>query len=172
MPTTSLDELFDVVDEEDRVLRQERRGVVHRDHLFHRAVHIFVFNSAGQLYLQRRSLSKDSAPGRWVSSCSGHVDVGEDYDAAAKRELAEEIGLTDPAGLERVFKEKPCSPTGNEFVWVYRCHSEGPFLLDPDEVIEGQWIDLDALARWLAASPRDFAWSFCHVWERYQALDS
>lgn len=172
MPKTCLDEWFDVVDEADQVIRQEQRGIVHRDHLFHRAVHIFVFNEAGQLYLQRRSLSKDSAPGRWVSSCSGHVDVGEDYDAAARREMAEEIGLQNPLQLERVFKERPCPATGNEFVWVYRCESEGPFQLDPDEVIEGQWIDLEALDRWLAASPRDFAWSFCHLWERYRSLAS
>lgn len=171
MPETSADELFDVVDSEDRVLRQEKRGVVHRDGLFHRAIHVFVFNQAGQLYLQRRSLTKDSAPGKWVSSCSGHVDSGEDYDVAARRELKEEIGLADPEELEPVFKEQPCKPTGNEFVWVYRCVSEGPFVLDPDEVIEGQWIDLDALKAWLNESPRDFAWSFCHLWEKYQSLN-
>ena len=87
-------ELFDVVNSEDVVLRSAERAVVHREQLLHRAVHVFVFNAAGQLYLQRRSLNKDTAPGKWVSSCSGHVDSGEDYDAAAPRELAEEIGLT------------------------------------------------------------------------------
>ncbi len=167
MPT---EELFDVVDAEDRILRQETRSVVHRERLLHRAVHVFVFNSAGQLYLQRRSLTKDSAPGKWVSSCSGHVDSGEDYDVAARRELGEEIGLYEPEGLERVFKEPACAPTGNEFVWVYRCHSEGPFTLDPEEVIEGQWIDLDALEHWLDESPRDFAWSFTHLWGKYRDL--
>lgn len=170
MPKTRVDELFDVVDSEDRILRQEKRAVVHRDGLFHRAIHVFVFNQAGQLYLQRRSLSKDSAPGLWVSSCSGHVDIGEDYDVAARRELEEEIGLTEPEALRRVFKERPCKPTGHEFVWVYRCQSEGPFVLDPDEVIAGQWIDLSALNGWLVESPRDFAWSFCHLWEKFQRL--
>lgn len=172
MPETRLDELFDVVDQNDCVLRQETRGVVHRDGLFHRAVHVFVFNARGELYLQRRSLTKDSAPGRWVSSCSGHVDSGENYDQAARRELAEEIGLSEPAAFEGVFKEPPCRATGHEFVWVYCCRSEGPFELDPDEVIEGQWIGLEALEKWLEASPRDFAWSFCHLWERYRARHS
>ena len=89
MPVT---DIFDVVDRSDNVLRQESRSVVHREELLHRAIHVFVFNKAGQIYLQRRSMGKDTAPGKWVSSCSGHVDAGEDYDEAAGRELIEEIG--------------------------------------------------------------------------------
>ena len=164
------EELFDVVDAEDTVLRTEIRSVVHREKLMHRAIHIFVFNVAGQLYLQRRSLTKDSAPGKWVSSCSGHVDSGEDYDIAAPRELAEEIGLTDPVNLTRVFKESPCKQTGQEFVWVYRCEAEGPFKLNADEVSDGQWIDIEALNAWIERAPRDFAWSFTYLWEKYSGL--
>ena len=124
-------DIFDVVDRSDKVLRQELRAVVHREKLLHRAVHVFVFNKAGQLYLQRRSMAKDTSPGKWASSCSGHVDSGEDYDKAAGRELIEEIGLHNPVDLKRLFKEAPCESTGNEFVWVYSCQSEGPFILDP-----------------------------------------
>jgi isopentenyl-diphosphate delta-isomerase len=164
------EELFDVVDAEDNVLRVETRSTVHGEKLMHRAVHIFVFNAAGQLYVQCRSLTKDSAPGKWVSSCSGHVDSGEDYDIAAPRELAEEIGLVEPEGLTRVFKESPCKQTGQEFVWVYRCEAEGPFTLNAEEVSDGKWIDLDVLNAWIEGSPRDFAWSFTYLWEKYNAL--
>ena len=167
-PTMSAEELFDVVDAQDRVLRPEARTVVHQNGLLHRAIHIFVFNSKGELYLQRRSMSKDSAPGKWVSSCSGHVDSGEDYDAAAYRELGEEIGLYDPIDMEPVFKEPACRATGNEFVWVYHCNSEGPFVLDPHEVSDGKWIEIDALNRWIESRPRDFAWSFTHLWAKYR----
>lgn len=163
-------ELFDIVDAHDHVLGQESRSIVHREQLFHRAVHVFVFNEAGQLYLQRRSMTKDTAPGKWVSSCSGHVDSGEDYDTAARRELGEEIGLYEPEGLERVFKEAPCKQTGYEFVWVYTCRAEGPFVLDPIEVSEGQWIEMKHLNNWLKERPRDFAWSFSHLWAKYQGL--
>lgn len=166
--TMSVTDIFDVVDSNDEVLRQEPRAIVHREHLLHRAVHIFVFNDAGQLYLQRRSMTKDSAPGKWVSSCSGHVDMGEDYDEAALRELIEEIGLHNPGNLQRIFKESPCKQTGYEFVWVYTCHSEGPFVLDPSEVIEGQWIDVVHLNNWLKERPRDFARSFSHLWAQFQ----
>jgi len=89
-----MSELFDVVDDQDRILRQEPRADVHRQRLLHRAVHILVFNSQGEVYLQRRSAKKDTYPNRWTTSCSGHVDAGEDYDTAAIRELAEELGLT------------------------------------------------------------------------------
>jgi len=160
-------DIFDVVDMNDEVLRQEPRSVVHREKLLHRAIHVFVFNEAGQLYLQRRSMTKDTAPGKWMSSCSGHVDTGEGYDEAARRELIEEIGLHDPVDLQRIFKEAPCKQTGYEFVWVYTAQSEGPFVLDPIEVIEGQWIDLSHLKNWLKERPRDFAWSFSYLWEKY-----
>jgi isopentenyl-diphosphate delta-isomerase type 1 len=170
MSATNSKELFDVVDADDQVLRVESRSTVHREKLFHRAVHIFVFNSKGELYLQRRSMTKDTAPDKWVSSCSGHVDSGEDYDQAAPRELAEEIGLHASDGLERVFKDAPCKQTGYEFVWVYRCHAEGPFKLDPTEVSEGQWIEIKHLNNWIKERPRDFAWSFVYLWEKYQNL--
>lgn len=168
--STRSTELFDVVDANDRVLYTESRDVVHRDNLMHRAIHVFVFNAAGQLFLQRRSLNKDTAPGRWVSSCSGHVDAGEDYDSAALREMGEEIGLYQPQNLQRIFKEDPCRQTGNEFVWVYTCCSEGPFTLDPSEISEGQWIDQDALRHWMRERPRDFAWSFVHLWAIFEGL--
>ncbi len=86
-------ELFDVVDDQDHVLRQEPRADVHRQRLLHRAVHVLVFNSKGEVYLQRRSAKKDTYPHRWTTACSGHVDAGEDYDTAAVRELQEELGL-------------------------------------------------------------------------------
>src|ERR1700679_1901927 len=89
-------DVFDVVDEHDRVLHQETRDEVHRRRLLHRAVHILVFNSRGDIYAQRRSATKDTYPGRWTTSCSGHVDAGEDYNHAAFRELAEELGLELP----------------------------------------------------------------------------
>jgi len=164
MPVT---DIFDVVDLSDKVLRQEPRSVVHREKLLHRAVHVFVFNQAGQLYLQRRSMTKDTSPGKWMSSCSGHVDTGEDYDDAAPREMVEEIGLHDPVNLKRIFKEAPCKQTGYEFVWVYTCESEGPFVLDPTEVIEGQWIEIKHLNNWLKERPRDFAWSFSYLWAKF-----
>lgn len=162
------EELFDVVDANDNVIDVKPRAEVHHLKLAHRAIHVFVFNQAGQLYLQRRSLKKDSAPGKWVSSCSGHVDSGEDYEVAAIRELGEEIGLFSPDALEPILKTTPCVQTGQEFVWLYRCFSEGPFELDPEEVLEGCWVSLPELEAWITETPRDFSWSFIFLWEKYK----
>ncbi|MCU0750932.1 MAG: 16S rRNA (adenine(1518)-N(6)/adenine(1519)-N(6))-dimethyltransferase RsmA, partial [Akkermansiaceae bacterium] len=73
------DEIFDVVDENDQVIAQERRADVHARDLRHRAVHVFVSNKYGEIFLQKRSRLKDKHPGVWDSSASGHLDTGEDY---------------------------------------------------------------------------------------------
>src|SRR5215472_10054324 len=87
------EEIFDVVDEHDRVVAQAPRSVVHAQKLLHRAVHIFVLNSRGELLLQKRSATKDEYPLCYTSSASGHLSAGETYETAAPRELAEELGL-------------------------------------------------------------------------------
>ncbi|MGB0289686.1 MAG: NUDIX hydrolase [Opitutales bacterium] len=161
------EERFDVVNTEDEVVGIKTRAEVHRLGLRHRAVHVFVFNAAGEIFLQRRSMNKDSAPGKWVSSCSGHVDSGEDYDPAARRELGEEIGLYEPLEFARIFKVEARRETGNEFVWLYTCKAEGPFVLDPHEISEGKWVSLEDLEAWIDARPRDFSWSFLYLWEKY-----
>ena len=163
-------EILDVVDANDIISCSEPRSVVHRDGLLHRAVHIFVFNAEGQLFLQRRSMLKDSAPGKWVSSCSGHVDSGETYIRAALRELYEEIGLVPTKRLMEVFRVKACEQTDQEFVTVYRCTAEGTFTLDSDEISEGCWIDQDELNDWMSSTPVDFAKSFIYIWNQYCAL--
>ena len=81
-----------MVDLDDQVVSHAPRREVHARKLLHRAVHVLVHDHNGRLFLQRRSLSKDTFPGCWDSSCSGHVDAGEDYPIAARRELVEELG--------------------------------------------------------------------------------
>ena len=82
-------------------------------------------------------MQKDTAAGKWDSSSSGHLDTGEDYDTCARRELREEIGLVVTETPSRLFKIGACLETGWEFCWVYRCHSEGPFALNPEEIERG-----------------------------------
>ena len=161
------DERFDVVDTQDAVIDVKSRSEVHREGLRHRAIHVFVFNAAGEIFLQRRSMTKDTAPGKWVSSCSGHLDSGEEYDPAARRELGEEIGLFEPEHFARVFKVNACRETGQEFVWLYRCEAEGPFKLDPEEISEGKWVSPAELKDWIHSRPREFSWSFLYLWQKY-----
>ncbi len=158
------DELFDVVDEADRVIGQATRAEVHRKNWWHRAVHAWVFNAAGEVFLQKRSHLKDLAPGRWDSSCSGHLDSGEGYDGAVVRELAEELGLRLDGVPERLHFEAAGAATGWEFVWVYRLQHEGPFQLHPAEIECGEWRQPAGVTAEIRRNPAKFAPAFAHLW--------
>jgi isopentenyldiphosphate isomerase len=162
------EEIFDVVNERDEVIGRRPRHEVHRLGLMHRAVHVLVFNSAGQLFLQKRSMSKDRQPGLWDSSSSGHVDSGEEYDACAIREVREEIGLKLDSPPQRLFKLAASPETDQEHVWVYRCQSEGPFQLDLNEIERGQWFSSADISSWIQRSPQDFASALLVIWPRVQ----
>ena len=158
------EEIFDVVNERDEVIDRQPRREVHRLGLLHRAVHVLVFNARGQVFLQKRSMSKDTSPGLWDSSSSGHLDSGEDYDYCAVRELREEIGLVIERAPERLFKVSACVETGQEFVWVYRLESEGPFTLHTDVIERGGWCDPGKVTEWVAKKPEEFASAFRLIW--------
>ena len=160
------EEIFDVVNERDEVIDRRPRREVHRLGFKHRAVHVLVFNSRGEVFLQKRSMKKDTAAGLWDSSSSGHVDSGEDYDACAVRELREEIGLRAIQTPKRLFKIDASLETGWEFCWVYRCESEGPFELHPDEIECGDWFAPEKVTRWIVEKPGDFASSFRWIWKK------
>jgi isopentenyldiphosphate isomerase len=137
------EEIFDVVNDRDEVIDKATRSDVHRRGLMHRATHVLVFNSKGEVFLQKRSLKKDRQPGLWDSSASGHVDSGEEYDACAVRELREELGLDVRTPLQRLFKLGASAETDQEHVWVYRCEAEGPFQLNAEEIERGDWFTVE-----------------------------
>ena len=159
------EEIFDVVNERDEVIGQKARSEVHRLGLRHRAIHLLVYNSKGELFLQKRSTKKDCFPNTWDSSASGHLDSGENYDACILREPKEELGLELKQPPERLFKINACMETGQEFVWIYRLYHEGPFQLDPEELSDGGWFSKKKIADWIAKDPKDFAPAFVLIWQ-------
>ncbi len=160
------EEIFDVVNARDEVVGRMTRAEVHRLGLMHRAVHVLVFNRAGEVFLQKRSLLKDRQPGLWDSSASGHVESGEDYDTCAIRELQEELGLRLADKPQRLFKLAASPETDQEHVWVYRCRAEGPFTLPPEEIETGDWFAPGKVSAWMRRRPQDFASAFRHLWPR------
>ncbi|HUX13733.1 MAG TPA: NUDIX domain-containing protein [Spirochaetia bacterium] len=133
------DEQLDLVDEQDRVVGMVLRSDAHGDPaLIHRVAHVLVFNSAGDLYLQKRSSRKDVQPGKWDTSVGGHVDLGETYHAAALRETAEELGVT---GAELTFMHKYLHRNAyeSEYVSTFKLVWDGPIVFDSNEIEEGRF---------------------------------
>jgi len=157
-----------VVDEADRVVRQATRSEVHARRLWHRAVHVFVFNELGELFLQTRSSSKDSFPGRRDSSASGHLNTGEDYDDGAVREISEELGLNVAAvRLRKLFKIPACAETGWEFVWSYSMQTDESPQPNAQEIESGAFLAPSVIRTMLARQPDEFAPSFRRVFEEF-----
>jgi isopentenyl-diphosphate delta-isomerase type 1 len=143
-------EILEVVDHEDRVIGTERRGVVHARGLMHRSAQVLLFNSSGELFLQKRSMNKDEFPGLWDSSAAGHLAPGESYHQCALRELEEELGIRHRGGLKELFRIPASANTGYEHCTVFRCTSDSPVILQEQEVDEGKWLSPGEMDRWVA----------------------
>lgn len=163
-------EIFDVVDENDCVIGQATRAEVHRKKLFHRAVHILVSDADGNVILQKRSLAKDTAPGLLSTSCAGHVDAGETYDSAARRELEEELGIPprETKNLKFLFAMPPQEQLGWEFIRVYRLNYAGTLKPNPAEIDSLAAFSPENIDREIRERPEIFAESFRLVWKKFR----
>ncbi len=169
-------ELLDVVDAADQVVAQRSRGDVHKLRLMHRSVHVLVFNARGELLLQKRSMQKDECQGMWDSSCAGHVESGQSYEETAPRELAEELGLSNQAELDALFKMPATEDNGLEFAMVYRTQHEGPFTFAEDEIDEVAWFSAEQVDEWVADTTaskpgheQSLTSGFCEIWQCYRS---
>jgi isopentenyldiphosphate isomerase len=127
------EELFDIVNEAGEITGRATREEAHRDpSLLHRVVHVIVTDRMGRILLQKRSMSKDVAPGKWDTSVGGHVDAGEEVAAAVRRELREELGLDFPP--VHLYDWICRSARESELVSTWRLVHEGPFRFPPGEI--------------------------------------
>jgi isopentenyldiphosphate isomerase len=128
------DELLEVVDYEGRIIGVAKRGEIHGNpSLVHRVVHVLVFNKKGELLLQKRSINKDVAPGKWDTSVGGHVGIGEDLLTASKREMFEELGINkgDP---EYLYKYIHTNSYETELVYTFRYFYDGKIYYNKKEI--------------------------------------
>ena len=143
-------ELVDIVDDDDRVIATVTRAEMRAGRLLHRAVSIAVHGSDGRLLVHRRADTKDVWPGMWDIAAGGVVAAGEDYDTAARRELAEELGVQAGVlvllGAGR-FVDDAVAMIGR----AYRTVHDGPFTFTDGEIAEVRWVDRVALSALMAA---------------------
>lgn len=152
-------EYFYVVDEKDNVVGKATREECHSENgLIHRSVYIFVLNDENEVFIQRRSMSKDLYPGYYTGSATGHVDYGEDYDESARRELKEELGIDAP--LRRIGKVKSFSEDEREISVLYICRHNGPVKFNRKEITEGAFLSIEDIKRSLETGERKFAYGF------------
>lgn len=141
-------EMFPLIDEEGNVVGQATRRYCHngKSMALHPVVHLHLLDKEGRLYLQKRSMKKDIAPGRWDTSVGGHVDVGESLEQAVVREAREELGLhIDVRNCRFLFQYIWQSSRERELVTAFCIEYEGTPEPDHDEVDEGRYFTLDEL---------------------------
>ena len=162
------DELLDVVDGDDNLVEVRRRGDIHRLGLMHRAIHILLFNSQDELFLQKRAMQKDENPGLWDSSAAGHLDSGEDYLQCAVREIGEELGITTNPEMKFLFKLPPAKSNGFEHSVIYHAVYDGPLKLQVEEIDEGLWIDSHEMDARVRRDDPILTEVLKQIWKRYR----
>lgn len=138
-------EIFDIVDKDGNIIGEATREEAHTNpELIHRVVHCWIFNQEGQVLMQKRAETKELFPGFWDMSCGGHFSKGEDDTQTLKRELEEELGITEyKSGL--VTKMIIAQEKQTELIYLYYAFVNKPasyFKLQEGEVAEIQWMDL------------------------------
>lgn len=160
-----------IVNKKDKVIGAEERRFLIKKGLIHRIVRVLLFNSKGQVFLQKRSPNKDTWPNKWDQSIGGHVNEGEDYDNAVKREAKEELGI-DGVEFKKVVKFYTEDKTGNHlkkrFNMLYEGIYDGEVSLQGDEISEGGWFDMAEADRWMKQKPNDFTPGCIKTFKKYR----
>jgi isopentenyldiphosphate isomerase len=139
------EEIFPIVNAEGEVIGSATRTECHSGtFILHPVVHLHIFNSQGDLYLQKRVVTKKIQPGKWDTAVGGHIDYGEIVEEALLRETREELGVRDFTP-EFLMCYEFRSTVEAELVYVYKCVYSGKFNLDPVEVSEGRFWSWDEI---------------------------
>lgn len=149
-----------IVDRNDKLIGAKEKDIAIKNGLIHRIVRIFLFNSKGEVFLQKRSPNMKVWPNRWDQSVGGHVDEGETYNKAALREMKEELGIIK-VNIKRILKyyqeEIYNGYLLKRFNVVYKAIYNERIKLNKEEISKGDWFEPDYLSKWMKKRPEDFA---------------
>ena len=133
------DEWFDIVTPAGKITGKAPRSVCHGNpSLLHPVVHLHVFNSRRDLWLQKRSKNKEIEPNKWDTSVGGHVLSGETIEGALMREMQEELGV-NKMPHQPLYTYIMRNEIESELVYTFQAFHNGPFLLPPFEIEEGKF---------------------------------
>ena len=145
MNYTDPKEIVIVVDKDDNIVAYKPRKEAHDNKLLHRTISVLVFNDQNKVMLQKRSMKKDSNPGKWSNATGGHVGKDESYDETAKREIMEELKLdVKPEFFKKMIINDPAHLTMTQ---LYTIQSNGPFEFNPEETDEIKFFSKEELPK-------------------------
>jgi isopentenyldiphosphate isomerase len=145
------DELVDVIDDRGRTIGTVPRREMRGRRLPHRCTYILVFNHRGELFIHLRTPTKDVYPSHWDVAVGGVLAAGESFDAGAVRELREELGIDAQPEPRFLFRYADAASVVEGI--VYQLTHDGPFRLQAEEIVRGEFVPLDRLAEQTASAP-------------------
>jgi len=152
------------VDENDNQIGIGSKQEAWKTGVRHRVSRIFLFNSKGEMLIQKRADNRESLPGRWDQSAAGHVDEGESYLEAANREMNEEVGVQGvvlkEVGKNKTDERDEQDKIKNRYAMLYVASYDRPVNFNQEEVSEVRWIKPDDLSKWMEEKPEEFTEGF------------
>jgi 8-oxo-dGTP pyrophosphatase MutT (NUDIX family) len=158
----------DVIDDAGRTIGVVTRAEMRRRRLPHRSCAILVFSTCGRkLFIHQRTATKDVFPSHWDMAVGGVLAAGESFEEGARREFAEELGIT--AALQPLFPFRYSDDATIVQTHVFRTFHDGPFTLQPEEIVRGEFVALEDLPARIREAP--FCPDGLAVWAQYQQTE-
>lgn len=163
-----MDELLDVVNDADAVTGQAMRSLVHQQGLWHRGVHVFLFNKRGDMLIQKRSADRTNSPSLLDCSVSEHVKAGESYLEAAVRGLKEEMGVEGIELSRRGKIQMKYGVNDNEISEIYEGRLDGQQIkFDPGEISEVKFMSLGEIQVGIVEEKEKYCYWFIQLMQWY-----
>ncbi len=163
------DIIITLVNEKDEIIGYDEKIKVHREGLLHRAFSVLIFNKEGKMLIHQRALHKYHSPGLWTNACCGHPNKGEDNAAAAFRRLKEEMGFNSDLNYQFTFHYKADFSNGlteNEIDHVFFGEYNQEFKVNPEEVADYKWVDVEELKKDVLSDPQSYTVWFKEILKR------
>ena len=136
-------EIYNVVDEDDKIIGKSTRKEIHKKKLIHRSVMFFIFDKKGRILVTQRTKNKEFYKEYWSIGLGGHVNTGETYDEAVVREVKEEANIDEKPFFMGSFKLR--LPEECENVKVYGFITDKKPEFDPFEVKQGMFLNMEEM---------------------------